>query len=636
MGSTSYQPDTDYIVSTVNATVVRVRRKVQGGAPSGGLEDGVDIGYVLGNPNGQIIGYLGDVRFQADNPTLWFKFNAALNGTDQGWVALDSGNFAAAIAALQAAVAAIQAQLVVMQAQLDANTAAILVLQGQVAVIQGQIATLQAQVATLQTQIAAPFLTVGGSGLLASERAINPIGGLGFTDNGPNGTYDIFIAPNGVTNTMLAQMAANTVKANPTGALANAQDFPIGTNSVLGRVAGNMVAAQAVTDQIGDNQITNAKLAQAPAASIKGNPLAIVGNEQDVVSSAPGQVPTAQADGTWAWSAPSDVFEVSTPGPDNWPIPTGFTFARVVLHGGGGGGGSGASISTAGQYRSPGAGGGAGARMIKTYRIVDLIAAYGASVPFVIGAGGPGALGVILNATGNDGSPGTTSSFATNELALIAFGGGGGRGGSANSARAGGGGAGTGGAGSTGAGSAAVAGGAPGAGTGNSITTLPGGTGGFGNNGVTDATSNGQSSEYGSGGGGGSPGTNAGNGMGGSSIWGCGGGGCGGGTTDAAVFRGPGAGGQPGTLTQGGGGAPGTNGAAPTDGSPGADATSDHGAEGGGGGGATNTAAVNAGDGGDGGLGGGGGGGGGGCTGTGISGDGGDGGDGLLIIELWG
>ncbi len=76
---------------------------------------------------------------------------------------------------------------------------------------------------------------------------------------------------NSIGNTKLAQMAANTVKANPTAALANASDFAIPVNSVLGRVAGNLVAAQVATNQVANSAITNAKLANMNANTFKGN-----------------------------------------------------------------------------------------------------------------------------------------------------------------------------------------------------------------------------------------------------------------------------------------------------------------------------------------------------------------------------
>lgn len=48
-----------------------------------------------------------------------------------------------------------------------------------------------------------------------------------------------------VTNAMLANMAANAVKANPTAGSAVAQDVALATNTVLGRLAGNIAALTA-------------------------------------------------------------------------------------------------------------------------------------------------------------------------------------------------------------------------------------------------------------------------------------------------------------------------------------------------------------------------------------------------------
>ena len=64
-----------------------------------------------------------------------------------------------------------------------------------------------------------------------------------------------------VPNTMLANMAANTVKANATAGSADPADVAIGTNTILGRVAGNIVAAQVVDAQIATGTITLAKVA---------------------------------------------------------------------------------------------------------------------------------------------------------------------------------------------------------------------------------------------------------------------------------------------------------------------------------------------------------------------------------------
>jgi hypothetical protein len=69
-----------------------------------------------------------------------------------------------------------------------------------------------------------------------------------------------------ITNAKLAPMAANSVKANATAATASATDVSVGTNTVLGRVAGNLVAAQLATGQIADDAVTYAKI-QTVAAS---------------------------------------------------------------------------------------------------------------------------------------------------------------------------------------------------------------------------------------------------------------------------------------------------------------------------------------------------------------------------------
>ncbi len=80
------------------------------------------------------------------------------------------------------------------------------------------------------------------------------------------------IATNTITATTQAQMAANTVKSNATAGTANESDLAVGTNTVVGRVAGNIVAAALVNAQVdAAAAIALSKLATQAAESFVGN-----------------------------------------------------------------------------------------------------------------------------------------------------------------------------------------------------------------------------------------------------------------------------------------------------------------------------------------------------------------------------
>ena len=149
-------------------------------------------------------------------------------------------------------------------------------------------------------------------------------GDVAFAAGGGAGT----IAADAVTNAKMADMVANTVKVNATAGTANPTDLSIGTNTVLGRVAGDIVAAQVVTDQITDNAVTFAKLQDGVANTVLARAAATNGDVAGVALAA------SQLLGR---GATGDISAIT--------LGTNLSITGTTLNAAGGGGGSGTVTS---------------------------------------------------------------------------------------------------------------------------------------------------------------------------------------------------------------------------------------------------------------------------------------------------
>lgn len=166
------------------------------------------------------------------------------------------------------------------------------------------------------------------------------------------------IANDAVDNTKAANMAANTVKANATAGATDPADLSVGTNSVVGRVAGNIVAAQVATGQVADDAITYAKIQNVSATQrALGRNTGGAGDTEEVtatqlldwIGATRGSILYRGAAG-WAILSPGTATHVLTS--------NGAGADPSYQPGGGGGGGSPGGSDTQVQYNNAGAFGG--------------------------------------------------------------------------------------------------------------------------------------------------------------------------------------------------------------------------------------------------------------------------------------
>jgi hypothetical protein len=152
----------------------------------------------------------------------------------------------------------------------------------------------------IHSRVHAQLATNAAGGPVPASRKINttaPLSGGGSLA----ADLTLSITANGITNALLAQMPANTLKGNNTAGLANAADLTVAQTKTLlaisltTDVSGTLQAAQfpaltgdvttpggSLSTTIAANAVTNAKAAQMPANTLKGNNTGAPANAADL------------------------------------------------------------------------------------------------------------------------------------------------------------------------------------------------------------------------------------------------------------------------------------------------------------------------------------------------------------------
>ena len=134
-----------------------------------------------------------------------------------------------------------------------------------------------------------PFLTAAASAMLTAERQVTPEAGvLTTTDNGPNSTFVVGVATNGITDAKLRQGTALSTMGRSVNSLGNVADIvaTAASDAVL-RESGNVLGFGTVaTAGIANNAVTDAKLRQGAAISLIGRSVNSAGDVADIAAAA--------------------------------------------------------------------------------------------------------------------------------------------------------------------------------------------------------------------------------------------------------------------------------------------------------------------------------------------------------------